>query len=362
MLVFDADAHVEEGPKTWEFLDAENYPRRPITVTFEKDTIWGEHNAVWLIDYKVRQFAANPTTMTRAVKKPQSVASQELSDVGARIDDLDKYGIGKQVIYPSLWLGCLAEDVDLEIALAKSYNEFMATQCNQSGGRLFYSAVIPFRRPDAAVEEIRRVRQMGSAVSIFVRGMEWDMPVSHPMFWPIYEEAERQQLVMALHIGFGSPSIVRMFEGMPRSARQGHIPIARSLGSGLLSGQLSQYALGCVLNSEILEHFPHLRWVVLETGSEWIPPVVRAQSRRRGKDMASYFKSGQICVSAEPEERIPDVVDCLGDECLVVASDMPHGDDFHHDRPEEAWLERGDLSQKTLEKILKENTARLYGI
>lgn len=41
---------------------------------------------------------------------------------------MDQFGIEKQVVYPSVWLGCLAEDVELEAALARSYNQFMATQ------------------------------------------------------------------------------------------------------------------------------------------------------------------------------------------------------------------------------------------
>lgn len=359
MAVMDADAHIEEGVEAWSYLDPAFYPRRPVPVTFAEDTVWGEHNAVWLIDYKVRQFAANPTSMVRAQKKQVSIGSQDLTDVGARLEDMDEFGIERQVIYPSVWLGCLAEDVELEAALARSYNEFMATQCNKSGGRLYYAAVVPFRRPDLAVEEIRRVRRMGSAVSIFMRGMEWDLPITHPMFWPIYAEAERQELVMALHVGFGSPSISRMFEGMPRGEPRNRIPFVHPLSAGL---QLVHHGFACLTSSTVLADFPRLRWAILETGSEWLVPAVWASSRRRGTDMSSYFKDGQIYVSVEPDEDIPLVASVLGEECMVIASDMPHADDFHHDRPEEVWRERSDLSEATLSKLLRSNAQRLYGV
>jgi predicted TIM-barrel fold metal-dependent hydrolase len=273
---------------------------------------------------------------------------------------MDEMGIEKQVVFPSLWLGCLAEDVGLEVALVRSYNQFMATQCNRSGGRLSYVAVLPFRHPEIAAEEVRRVRQMGGAVGLFIRGMEWDLPVTHPMLWPIYEEAERQDLVMALHIGFGSPTICRMFEGLPRERPANQLPFVHPLGQGLLSGHLSKYALECVFRSTLMEDFPRLRWVILETGSEWVPPVVWSHSRRRGEDLSRYFREGRICMSAEPEENIAMVVDALGEECLVVASDMPHGDAFHHDEPEAAWRERTDLSDRLRTKLLRENTLSLY--
>lgn len=65
----------------------------------------------------------------------------------------------------------------------------MANQCNQSGGRLRFAAVLPWRRPDLAIEEMRRLKERGSVASIFVHGIEWDIPLAHPSFYAIYEEA-----------------------------------------------------------------------------------------------------------------------------------------------------------------------------
>ena len=46
MKVIDADAHVEESVHTWEYLDPQFYPRRPIPITLPRDTSWGKWNAV----------------------------------------------------------------------------------------------------------------------------------------------------------------------------------------------------------------------------------------------------------------------------------------------------------------------------
>ncbi len=81
----------------------------------------------------------------------------------------------------------MAEDPELETELAKSWNTFMATQCAKSDGRLFFAAVIPYRRPGAAVAEIRRVKALGGAVGIYTHGIEWDMPLENPEFWLYYE-------------------------------------------------------------------------------------------------------------------------------------------------------------------------------
>ena len=357
--VIDADAHVEESTETWQFLDPAFSPRRPVAVALPEDTSFKEHNAVWIIDNKLRQSAANPTIMARAQKKKISIASQELTDVAARLKDLDRFGIEKQVIYPSAWIGCLAEDVDLEAALARSYNQFMARQCGCSGGRLYYAAVLPFRRPEAATEEIRRVARMGSAVSIFMRGLEWDLPIHHPSFRPIFGEAERQRLAVAVHLGFGSPTISRMFDGMPRI--EGELAFVPPSGGRLASALLIQFAFHNLIKDSLIDRYPALRWAFLEGGSEWLIPAIRALDRS-GFECKKYFAEGRIFVSCEPDEDLPYVASKLGEECLVVASDMPHSDDFHHDRPEETFRERGGLSESLLRKMLRENAARLYGI
>jgi uncharacterized protein len=361
MRVIDADAHVEEGVGHWQYLEPEFHARRPVPVTFPTDTAWGEHNGGWLIDYKLRKFASSPTSMARAQRRPFAVPSQELSDVGLRLRDMDRCGIEKQVVYPSTWLGCLAEDVELEAALCRSYNTYMATQCGQSGGRLLYAAVVPFRDPAAAVAEICRVKNLNSVVSIFIRGMEWDIPITHPKFWPIYEEAERQGLVMALHIGFGSPTINRIFEGMPRPAPD-PFPHIHPLGRGLLSGLLVQHATQGLLSSTLLEDFPRLRWVILEAGAEWVVPVVRALRHRSKRDGERYFREGRICVSCEPYEDLPWLMQNLGEDCFVIASDMPHEDDFAHEHPADAFRERWDLAEQMIEKLVSSNAARLYNL
>ena len=98
-------------------------------------------------------------------------------------------------------------------ALARSYNQFMATQCNRSAVAFFVCRHPTLAPADLAVHEIRRVKTLGSAAGIFARGLEWDRPLTHPDHWPIYQEAERQDLPVTVHTGNGSsPAISRMLE------------------------------------------------------------------------------------------------------------------------------------------------------
>ncbi len=360
MGVIDCDAHVEECLETWHHLDPEFYLLRPIPVVLPEDTCFGSHNAAWIIDYKLRFFAANPTLMKRAHEKDVPIPVQEMRDVRARLSCLDELGIDKQVVFPSIWLGCLAENVDLEAALARSYNQFMATQCSQSGGRLWYVAIVPWRRPELAVKEIKRVKSLGSVAGIYARGIEWDRPLTHPDHWPIYEEAERQNLPITVHVGNGSSPMIReMFQGVPRPAYDDSRPHIHPLGNGLVSGPYVLYAFQQILSSSILEDFPKLRFSFLEAGSEWTVRLVKGLRARRGAIIDEVLGE-RVFVSCALDDDIPYIMSKVGKDFLVTATDFPHGDNFRQDQLAIGLKARGDLSDNTMEKILSVNPQRLY--
>jgi len=361
MRVIDCDAHVEESVETWQYLDPEFYLLRPIPVVFPEDTCFGSHNAAWVIDYKLRYFASNPTSMKRAQDKGTSIPVQEMRDVKQRIACMDELGLDAQVVFPSLWLGCLAENVELEAALARSYNQFMATQCALSGGRIWYVAILPWRRPDLAVQEIRRVKALGSAAGIFARGLEWDRPLTHPDHWPIYQEAERQDLPVAVHTGNGSsPTISRMLEGVPRPYFD-EFPQIHPLGRGIVSNPYVLYGFTQILSSTLLDDFPKLRVCFLEAGIEWTPRLVKGLGAKNRAKIDRWLAE-QVFVSCAIDDDLPYVASKLGNDFIVTATDFPHGDAFRQDQLAQGLIKRGDLSSATIGKILNKNPARLYHI
>lgn len=357
MLVIDSDAHVEESVDTWKYLDPEFYSRRPIAIQLPEDTCYGDHNAAWIIDYKLRVFAATPTLMKRASAKGASIPVQEMTDIPTRVTAMQGMGADRQVVFPSLWLGCIAENLELEAALARSYNEFMATQCGLSGGSLWYAAVLPFRSPEMAIREIKRVKKMGSVAAIFVKGIEWDMPLSHPSLWPIYEEAERQGLPLAIHTGNGSsPTITQMLDGLPRNDT---MPPGNPFANGLVSGPYVLYAFQQLLGSSFMDDFPKLRIGFLETGADWSVRLAKVLRKKKGSKVDEWLGE-RVFVSCEVDDELPFIINRLGDDFLISATDYPHADGFRADQFVAQLTERGDLSERTVEKILSDNPQRFY--
>ena len=61
-------------------------------------------------------------------------------------------------------------------------------------------------------------------------------------------------------------------------------------------------------------------------------------------------------------KRVQVVIDKLGEDCLITATDFPHGDAFRQDLLAEGLKNRGDLRDRTIEKILSDNPRRLWNI
>jgi predicted TIM-barrel fold metal-dependent hydrolase len=358
MIVVDADGHVEESKATFSFLEKEYYERRPLALGFDRDTVYESHNAVWFIDGKVYPKLVGkggftfktPTIMEGAKEKPFPIGAQEMTDVEARLEDLDRAGIDEQVVYPTLFLVTTTDDVKLEAALFRSYNSFMADACSKSEGRIHFAALVPIRDIEESIRELGRAKNLG-AVSVMILGIAWDKSLGDEELYPFYEEAARLEIPICIHFGWGCPAITGVFRS-DESFYSAVLPVV----------------MGChsLLRSGVLDTFPKLRFAFLETGSVWAPYVIH-QLRRSGrarcaKDPAQYFKEGRVYIACEADEDINYLTEVIGENCLVVASDYPHLDASHEESMKQAVMGREDVPLRVREKILSANPQRLYGI
>jgi predicted TIM-barrel fold metal-dependent hydrolase len=354
MQIIDADGHVEESVAMLDRLEPELKKRRPIPLQFDLDTAYGQYNAVWMIDGEVYPklvgpggfILGTPTLMERARLKPVAIPAQELTDVAARLRDLDAAGIDQQVVFPTLFLTTTTEDVQLEAALFRAYNDFMGGVRQESGGRVQFAAQVPIRDVAASIAELGRAKALG-ACAVMLLGVTWDRTLDDEALCPFYEEAERLDLPVCLHFGWGSPAITSAFRA-GQSFNSATLPV--------LMGARS------VLASNLFEEFPRLRFAFLETGSQWLPWMLH-QLKRSGKTgRERYFREGRAFVACEADEDINYITEVVGEDCFVVASDYPHGDPSHEDNLSAAIMAREDVPLRVREKILSANAQRLYAL
>ena len=360
--IIDADTHISEGEAMWAMMDSAMQPRRPIMLSVPEDTWYGNRNAFWLIDGEIYPKPAGKGSFALVTPSAQKVqegrkdstpATREMTDIPGRLADMDKLRTATQIVYPTLFLVYNTKDRALEVALARAYNRFLAQACARSAGRMKWVAVLPFQSMNEAIDEIRFAKQHG-AVGLFFRGIEGDYTLDHPYLFPVYEQAQKQNLSICVHTGCGVRAILEMFE-LSRNHTFGHTRVMPLL------------AFRDLIANKIPEQFPGLRFGFIEAAAGWVPFLTHIV-RRLQKDKfrfgssAELFREYRLYVACEADEDIPYLAKYTGEDHLLIGSDYPHSDPSREDQFVNVLNTREDLSPVLRQKIMNENPRAFYGL
>src|SRR3989475_9759721 len=320
LRAIDADTHIFESAQVWDFLDEDMYPRRPIIVSGPHDTVY-RRSGFWLIDGNIFPKSAGkggfllgtPTEPGQRETTPD-VRARELLDLDGRLQAMDLMGVATQVIYPTLFLAYITDDVKLEVALCRSYIRFMAGVWEQAQGRLRWVVVPPLRSIDASLEESNFAKEHG-AVGLFFRGIERDRTLDDPYFFPVYQEAARLDMPICVHTGAGCPAFTAIFD----VTRSHTFPHTRTL---------PLMAFRNLVANKVPELFPELRFGFIEAGASWVPYVLHALRSVFGGGPEQWgpklFQEYRLYSAYEEREDLPYLVNYVGENNLVVGSDWGH--------------------------------------
>lgn len=357
--VIDADAHVIENEHTWDYLLPHEEQYRP--QLFSKPD--NPANAYWVLGGKIigHRTAEQTEDELREVSERtgrdvvSTVASRELSDVSARLSHMDELGIDTQVLHNTLWIQPVTDNAAVDLALCGSWNRWMADVWKQSGGRLRYCAVMPTLDIEAAVEQVRFAKQNGAA-AIAVRPLEAGRFMSDAYFYPIYEEAEKQDLAVAVHIANGSPMMLNMLRST----------FDRSGGFALFR---MPTVLECevLMMSEVPERYQNLRFGFVEASANWVPWIVREVqtrflARSRGPAPDNILKHFNVYVTCEISDDLPFILKHGGEENIIIGTDYGHADVSSAMNAIAALNAMEGVSDEAKAKILYDNPKRLYAL
>lgn len=280
-------------------------------------------------------------------------------DIPKRLKDMDQEGIEVSVLFPTSSFSLVSFiEIDYALAYARAYNDFIADVCKQSP-RLKGIALIPFQDVKGAIEEVNRaISKLGLAgIAVASQGMKDHLGAQK--FWPIYDEIQRLNAPFCVHNRRQGPVGENRFDSFLYMHSLGRPVETFMQFAGLIYGGVA-------------ERFHKLRIAFLECGVGWVPYWMERldeEWEKRGKLEAplckhkpsEYVIHGNWFFATEPEEgMLPYVVDRIGDDKILFASDYPHWDGMF---PNVVSTIRGrtDISESAKEKILGGNAQRFYG-
>lgn len=273
-----------------------------------------------------------------------------------RADVLDAYDVSKAVLTGYFYPTMLKMQYDLGSAMAAAYNDLVVDKWLSFDPRFVGSIQVNARDPQMAAREIDRMAAHPQMVQVMLPVVD-DIAYGHPQYRPIFEAADRNDLVVAFHHTVMAQGPYGM--GLTYMERHTLIPLA-------IMGQV----ISIILNG-VFDAFPKLRFIVLEGGFTWLPHVMWRMDReyRQGRIEAPWIEKlpsqharERLRLATQPTEDLTDdqllkIVDLIGtDDLLVFATDYPH---FDFDSP--AAAVPASLPQGLREKILWRNAAALYG-
>src|SRR5205809_826911 len=121
---------------SWSISIASSTPTRISTRPCSGYSASPRHAATWPPGPRPKQ-AGSPA------RPGTTVETRELRDIDARLRDMDELRIDVQVLYPTMFLGGFSSRAEVDLALTRSYNRWMAASTAKSGGRLRWVALMP---------------------------------------------------------------------------------------------------------------------------------------------------------------------------------------------------------------------------
>jgi predicted TIM-barrel fold metal-dependent hydrolase len=230
------------------------------------------------------------------------------SDPRARLADMDKMGVDQAFLYPTWFAEAfpLVSDPDTANALARAYNDWIASFCAADPRRLFAAAMLPLQDMDLALAELRRVARNPSFRGAFIRPLFiGDTYLTHPFYDPLWAELERLGLVAAVHptSGLWNPEWTShgpFVEKVKNRSSQAPLPAGGAGpnsggGAGLasttffvaypqlghpmapiLSGWLDNhmFVASVLIGFTVMQRFPALKFVLAHGKASWMEEVL----------------------------------------------------------------------------------------
>ena len=321
--IIDADAHVIETERTWDYLDDSDRKYRPqaliprpttrrASIGSLEDKIAG-FRFLTLSERELREFADRAG---RNFATPQ--AARELDDVDLRLEAHGRIGHRRPGAAQHLLDRTMTTNRQAEVAVCRSWNRWLADISQEKP----WPVILFLRRARdrTSTQPSRRskfAKENGGA-AVCMRPLEGDRHLSDPYFYPIYQTASDLDLSIAVHIANGNPANADLYRLAPAGRfAQFRVPTVTACFDVIMSElhqSISQTALGIHRSVGAMGAVDRPR---------------RQRSATAPKDELfpqNVFEEYNIYVTCQTNDDVPYMVSCCGEDRLVIGTDYGHTD------------------------------------
>ena len=377
--VIDADTHLTERHDLW----TGRAPAGMVDRMPHVERVDGK--AMWIVEGEVLGRAGAGGVVGRDhVKGPSFEALYEWEiervheaayDPVARVEMMDEMGIWAHVIFPNVvglggqGLSAAVEDLALRLLCVEIYNDANAEMQSESGNRLLPMAILPAWDIDACVREAQRTASLGlRGINLTSDPQDQGAPDLASRKWdPLWEVCSELELPVHFHIG-ASLTTMSFFDNYPWAAHDDDTKLA--IGGTLLFIGNSRVVVN-IICSGMLERFPELKIVSVESGTGWIPFILEAldyelaenapaQREALSLSPSEYFKRQIYATTWFERTNMPTLIESVGEDNIMFETDFPHPTCLYPDPLGVAHDNLRELSTEVRNKILGGNAAKLY--
>jgi len=289
----------------------------------------------------------------------------------SRIELMDEQGLDRTLMFPtlaSLLEERLRDSPDLTHVVIHALNEWLyeTWQFNYED-RIFATPVITLPIVEKAVEELEWVVERGAKVVLVrpapVVGLRGPRSFALPEFDPFWAKVVELDVLVALH---SSDSGYDRFANEWVGSQSEMLPFQPQAFRMLQAWRPVEDAVSSLICHGALTRFPTAKVAVIENGSSWVAPLLKAMADAYKKmpqdfpeDPVAVLKR-QIHISPFWEEDLNELADLIGEDRVLFGSDYPHPEGLAD--PVSYTDELEGASDERVRKIMGGNLARLMGV
>ena len=380
--VIDADTHMTERHDLWTKRAPAAFKDRVPHVTqvdgcatwvVEDDVVLGRAGAGGVVDKEGVKGRSFEGLYEWEIEQAHAAAY----DPVARMELLDETGIWAQIIFPGVVglggqsLAEIVQDPVLRKLCVEIFNDASAELQAGSGDRLLPMAILPAWDVNACVTEAERAAGLGlRGVNLTSDPQDLGAPDLANQAWdPLWEACSSLSMPVHFHIG-ASLTTMNYFGTYPWDSHDDDTKLA--IGGTLLFIGNARVVVN-IICSGMLDRFPGLKIVSVESGTGWIPFILEALDYEMDENApgakakmsllpSEYFKRQIYATTWFEQRNLPALIDSVGEDNIMFETDFPHPTCLYPNPLGSVEGKLAKLSPEARRKILGENARKLYRV